>query len=592
MSKKATIIAVVNQKGGTGKTTTTENLGVGLALEGKKVLLVDTDPQASLTVSLGNPCPDDLSPTLSDLMGKIMMENPITPDEGILHHPEGVDLVPSNIELSGMEVALVNAMSRETILRQYLDTVKQNYDYILLDCMPSLGMLTVNALAAADNVLIPVQAAYLPAKGLEQLLGTINKVKRQINPKLRIEGILLTMVDSRTNYSKDISNLIRESYGGKLKVYKTDIPRSVRAEEISAEGTSIFKHDPKGKVAEAYKILTKEVLNNAEKGANISLKGYDDIFSTDQSRAEAQQERVQEIPLSELHPFEGHPFRVVDDEEMMKTAESVRDFGVLTPAIVRPDPDGGYEIVSGHRRHRASELAGKETMPAIVRDLDDDAAIILMVDANLQRESILPSERAFAYKMKLDAIKHQGQRTDLTSSQVGMKLQAMDIVGQEAGESRNQVHRYIRLTELIPELLDMVDTGQIKFNPAVELSYLASEEQKDFLSAMDYAQAAPSLSQAQRIKKLAQEGECTLDAMCEIMNEIKKGELDRVTFKTDSLRKYFPKSYTNKQMEDKIIQLLEQWQKKEKNQWKGKVKNVYTQKHSGRFGRTLRPLRS
>ena len=298
-----------------------------------------------------------------------------------------------------------------------------------------------------------------------------------------------------------------------------------------------------------------------KKGANISLKGYDDIFSTDQSRAEAQQERVQEIPLSELHPFEEHPFRVVDDEEMMKTAESVRDFGVLTPAIVRPDPDGGYEIVSGHRRHRASELAGKETMPAIVRDLDDDAAIILMVDANLQRESILPSERAFAYKMKLDAIKHQGERTDLTSTQVAQKL-SVEKVGEDAGVSKDTVRRYIRLTELIPELLDMVDTGQIKFNPAVELSYLASEEQQNFLSAMDYAQAAPSLSQAQRIKKLAQEGECTLDAMCEIMNEIKKGELDRVTFKTDSLRKYFPKSYTNKQMEDKIIQLLEQWQKK------------------------------
>ena len=297
------------------------------------------------------------------------------------------------------------------------------------------------------------------------------------------------------------------------------------------------------------------------KGANISLKGYDDIFSTEQSRAESQQERVQEIPLSELHPFEGHPFRVVDDEEMMKTAESVRDFGVLTPAIVRPDLDGGYEIVSGHRRHRASELAGKETMPAIVRDLDDDAAIILMVDANLQRESILPSERAFAYKMKLDAIKHQGERTDLTSTQVAQKL-SVEKVGEDAGVSKDTIRRYIRLTELIPELLDMVDTGQIKFNPAVELSYLASEEQKDFLSAMDYAQATPSLSQAQRIKKLAQEGECTLDAMCEIMNEIKKGELDRVTFKTDSLRKYFPKSYTNKQMEDKIIQLLEQWQKK------------------------------
>lgn len=298
-----------------------------------------------------------------------------------------------------------------------------------------------------------------------------------------------------------------------------------------------------------------------KKGANISLKGYDDIFSTEQSRAEAQQERVQEIPLSELHPFEGHPFRVVDDEEMMKTAESVRDFGVLTPAIVRPDPDGGYEIVSGHRRHRASELAGKETMPAIVRDLDDDAAIILMVDANLQRETILPSERAFSYKMKLDAIKHQGERTDLTSTQVAQKL-SVEKVGEDAGVSKDTIRRYIRLTELIPELLDMVDTGQIKFNPAVELSYLASEEQQDFLSAMDYAQAAPSLSQAQRIKKLAQEGECTLDAMCEIMNEIKKGELDRVTFKTDSLRKYFPKSYTNKQMEDKIIQLLEQWQKK------------------------------
>lgn len=272
MPKKATVMAVVNQKGGTGKTTTCENLGIGLAMSGKKVLLVDTDPQASLTISLGNPIPDNLYPTLSTMMGKILTEQPIAPGEGILHHPEGVDLMPSNIELSGLEVSLVNAMSRETILRQYLDTVKDKYDFILLDCMPSLGMLTVNALAAADNVLIPVQAAYLPAKGLEQLLQTINKVRRQINPKLKIEGILLTMVDGRTNYSKDISQLIRESYGGKLKVYNTDIPRSVRAEEISAEGTSIFKHDPKGKVAEAYKILTKEVLDNAEKRRKHQLE--------------------------------------------------------------------------------------------------------------------------------------------------------------------------------------------------------------------------------------------------------------------------------------------------------------------------------
>lgn len=299
-----------------------------------------------------------------------------------------------------------------------------------------------------------------------------------------------------------------------------------------------------------------------KKGGNISLKGYDDIFSTEQSRTESQQKRIQEIPLSELHPFEGHPFRVVDDEDMLKTVESVKEFGVFTPAIVRPDPDGGYEIISGHRRHRASELAGKDTMPVIVRDLDDDSAIILMVDANLQRETILPSERAYAYKMKLDAIKHQGTRSDLTSDQVGPKLTAAQKVAEEANDSQTQVKRFIHLTELIPELLDMVDTGQIKFNPAVELSYLAHEEQKDFLSAMDYAQAAPSLSQAQRIKKLAQEGECSLEAMCEIMDESKKGELDRVTLKTDILRKYFPKSYTNKQMEEKIIQLLEQWQKK------------------------------
>ena len=299
-----------------------------------------------------------------------------------------------------------------------------------------------------------------------------------------------------------------------------------------------------------------------KKGANISLKGYDDIFSTDQSRAEAQQERVQEIPLSELHPFEGHPFRVVDDEDMMKTVESVRDFGVLTPAIVRPDPDGGYEIISGHRRDYCAKAVGLDTRPVIVRNYSDEEADILVVDYNINREDLLPSERAYAYKMKLDALKHQGARSDLTSAQLGQKSWAVNQVAEQSGDSRVQVQRYIRLTELIPELLDMVDNGQIKFNPAVELSYLAREEQQDFLSAMDFAQAAPSLSQAQRIKKLAQEGECTLDAMCEIMNEVKKGELDRVTFKTDSLRKYFPKSYTSKQMEDKIIQLLEQWQKK------------------------------
>lgn len=272
MVNKAVVLAVSNQKGGTGKTTTCENLGIGLAQEGKKVLLVDTDPQASLTVALGYPRPDDLSFTLSDAMEKIMTEQPLAPGEGLLHHPEGVDLMPSNIMLSGLEVSLVNAMNREKILKQYLDTVRREYDFILLDCMPSLGMLTVNALAAADQVLIPVQAQYLSAKGLEQLLQTINKVRRQINPKLKIEGILLTMVDSRTNYAKEISALIREAYGSNIKVFSTDIPRSVRAAEISAEGRSIFEHDPKGKVAEAYRVLTKEVLSDAEKRRKRQLE--------------------------------------------------------------------------------------------------------------------------------------------------------------------------------------------------------------------------------------------------------------------------------------------------------------------------------
>ena len=272
MANKAVILAVSNQKGGTGKTTTCENLGIGLAQEGKKVLLVDTDPQASLTVALGYPRPDDLPFTLSDAMEKVMLEQLIAPGEGLLHHPEGVDLMPANIMLSGLEVSLVNAMNREKILKQYLDTVRREYDFILLDCMPSLGMLTVNALAAADQVLIPVQAQYLSAKGLEQLLQTISKVRRQINPKLKIEGILLTMVDSRTNYAKEISALLREAYGNNIKVFSTDIPRSVRAAEISAEGKSIFQHDPKGKVAEAYRILTKEVLSDAEKRRKRQLE--------------------------------------------------------------------------------------------------------------------------------------------------------------------------------------------------------------------------------------------------------------------------------------------------------------------------------
>ena len=275
----------------------------------------------------------------------------------------------------------------------------------------------------------------------------------------------------------------------------------------------------------------------------------------------AAKEKRTEMPLSDLHPFEGHPFKVLDDELMEQTVESIKQIGVVSPLICRPDPEGGFEILSGHRRLHAAQLAGLETVPVIVKEMDDDAAIIFMVDSNLQWENILPSERAFSYKMKLEAMKHQGQRGDLTSDQVGQKSWAVNQLADDANESKTQVQRFIRLTNLIPEILDMVDEKKIAFNPAVELSYLKPSEQKEFLEAMDYAQASPSLSQAQRLKKLSQEGGCTLDAMCEVMNEIKKDELDHVTIKNEVLRKYFPKSYTPKQMQDTIIRLLEKWQR-------------------------------
>ena len=300
---------------------------------------------------------------------------------------------------------------------------------------------------------------------------------------------------------------------------------------------------------------------------NIVLKSVDDIFQTEENRADAQRERVQEIPLDQLKPFRNHPFKVRDDQRMLDTADSIREYGVLVPAIARPDPNGGYELISGHRRKRGCEMAGLQTMPVIIRDLDDDAAVLVMVDSNIQREELLPSERVFAYKMKLEALKHQGARSDLTSSQLGTKLRADELLAQQAGESRNQVQRFIRLTELISELLDMVDERKLAFNPAVEVSYLKRDEQRMLLEAMDAEQTTPSLSQAQRLKKFSQEGLLTEEAMSAIMSEEKKSDMDKVTLRSDTLRKYFPKSYTPKQMEQTIIKLLDVWQKqRQKNQ--------------------------
>lgn len=298
---------------------------------------------------------------------------------------------------------------------------------------------------------------------------------------------------------------------------------------------------------------------------NVSLKGADDIFSTEESRQEQQREQVQQIPIGELFPFKDHPFKVLDDESMQRTVESVEQYGVLSPLIARPRPEGGYEIISGHRRQHAAQLAGLDALPVIVRQMDDDAAVLLMVDSNLQRENILPSERAFAYKMKLEALKNQGARSDLTCGQIGHKLngaKARDIVADESGDNARNVQRFIRLTNLVPELLDMVDEKKIAFNPAVELSYLDESQQRDFLEAMNDTQNAPSLSQAQRLKKLAQEGHFSYDVAFAVMGEEKKDEMDKVVIKNDTLRKYFPRSYTPKQMEDTIIKLLEQWQRK------------------------------
>ena len=295
---------------------------------------------------------------------------------------------------------------------------------------------------------------------------------------------------------------------------------------------------------------------------NVSLKGADDIFSTEESRQEQQREQVQQIPIGELFPFKNHPFKVLDDESMQRTVESVEQYGVLSPLIARPRPEGGYEIISGHRRQHAAQLAGLDTLPVIVRNMDDDAAVLLMVDSNLQRENILPSERAFAYKMKLEALKNQGARSDLTSSQLGTKLRADEKVAKDSGDSRNQVQRYIRLTNLVPELLAMVDEKKISFNPAVELSYLDEKQQRDFLEAMDGTQNAPSVSQAMQLKKMAQCGEFTYEKAFDILGQEKKSERDTVTIKNDILRKYFPRSYTPRQMEEKIIQLLDAWQKK------------------------------
>ena len=537
------VIACAHEKGGVGKTTTTVNLGVGLARQGKNVLLLDADPQGDLSKCLGVKNPRELTNTISTVMDYLIAhsDEDTYPDfeytAPIRQHTEGIDFIPANASLAATEVTLVNSMSRETILRQYLDMVKDKYDYVLIDCRPSLGLTVVNALTAADSVIIPVQAHILAADDMDALFKTIGRVKRNLNPRLQVDGIVMTMVDSRTNLSRNTIRAVRDAYGSLVRVFKSEIPFAIRAAEVPEKGQSIYAYDPNGRVAKAYEALTKE-------GSG---------------------EQIQEIALSQLHEFADHPFHVTDDQSLRDMAESIRTYGQLTPALVRPleDKPGEYELVSGNRRHRACRMAGLTHMKVIVKEMTRDEAIIQMVDANLQRESLFPSERAFAYKMKLEAIRRQAGRPSKDNSrQVVGNLESADIVGKNSGESGRQVQRYIRLTELIQPLLTMVDDRKIALNPAVELSYLSHEQQTDLLDLMEAYDSTPSLAQAQRLKQAAKEGILDKNGIDLVMREEKPNQKEVFKLPRERLAKYFTPDTPLHKMEETIVKALDFYYKK------------------------------
>ena len=547
-------IAICNQKGGVGKTTTTVNLGVGLAMQGKKVLLIDADPQGDLTTCLGWQDTDSLGITLATKLTEIINETMKDPTVGILHHDEGVDLIPANLELSAMEFNLVNAMSRETALRNYLTEVRDKYDYILIDCMPSLGMVTINALSAADSVIIPVQAQYLPAKGMTQLVQTISRVKKRINPNLKIDGMLLTLVDSRTNLAKSTVEALRENFGSQIKMYRTHIPIAVKAAETSSKGKSIFAYEPNSTVSKAYAEL-------AGRKSDFTLTRLDDLFSTQEQRDEEKLSKIRDIPLELIDDFPDHPFKVRDDEDMQQLVESIKERGVITPATVRQKEDGRYELISGHRRKRASELAGFDTLRCEVVDLNRDEATILMVESNFQRSQILPSEKAYAYKMRLEAMNRQGQRTDLTSTPLVSKSRTNEELGNQVGESREQIRRYVRLTNLVPELLEFVDEGRIKMRPAVELSYLDEDSQRDVVDEIDMNDATPSHDQTIRMRKFFDEGKLTTEAIQAIMSEEKPNQKEKIVLRGDRVRQLIPKNIPVSQTEEFVCKALEHYNK-------------------------------
>ena len=544
------VIAIVNQKGGVAKTTTTVNLGIGLVREGKKVLLIDADSQGSLSSSLGVAEPDELDVTLSTIMGKVINDEDYGKREGVIVHEEGVSFLPCNIELSGLEVTLVNTMRREYILKEYITSVRNLYDYILIDCNSSLGMVTMNALTAADSVIIPIEAAYLSVKGLQQLITTLGRTKKYLNPNLGIEGIVFTKMVGRTNYAKEIKSMVEEIYGKNVRVFGAVIPHSVRAAETSAEGVSIFKHDPRSSQRRCLQ------MNKSNSASKIKMKSFDDLFGTNENleQANANGGEIREIPLASLHTFRNHPFQIHEDklEEMV---ESVRQYGVLVPGIARMRPQGGYEIIAGHTRKAACELAGLDTMPMFIRNLNDDEATIVMVDSNIQREDIFPSEKARAYSMRYYAMKHQGIKGDKGSS--------LDIMSEETGENAKKIQRYIRLAKLSDELLDFVDRKKIGFIQGVDLSYLNEEQQQWVLDIILDRNIFPNIEQSARLKASCRENMLTQEEVRNIMlPEQVSVKPRKVTFKADRLDDYFNDEYTEEKITEVIISLLDEWKKR------------------------------
>lgn len=553
-------IAVANQKGGTGKTATTLSLGVALARLGKRVLLVDTDPQGDLTKSLGWKDPDSLETTLADHLAAVIAGEPLAPAEGILSHREGVDLMPANIELAGMEMAVFMAMSREQVLNMWASPLKGAYDYIIMDCAPTLGIIPVNAFVAADSVLIPVSAEYLPASGMTGLLKTVERVRRQINPALEVEGVLVTLFDSRNNLAKDVEGAVRSQYGSAYRVFDAVIPRAVSAAESPPPARASSPTTGRARWPAPSRRSPRRWSAVARKKLELALPTVDDLFTSQGEREQDAGEKVLEIALGDIESFPGPSFqggRRRGHGPPGREHRGERGARPLDRASSQRWEVRTCERAQAQARRRDRRLAA---VPCVVRRMGDDEATIAMVDSNLQRETILPSERAFAYSMRLEAMKRQGQRTDLTSVQVEQKSGgrwSRSILAEELGTSEAKVQRFIRLTFLVPQLLSLVDAGRMKMLPAVEVSYLTEAEQEHLLDAMEAQACTPSHAQAVKMKRYSKEGSLTPALIRSVMEEEKPNQVEQLRIPRKSIARFFRPSATQSEIEGRIVRALE-----------------------------------